>query len=319
MFKLGTRKSELALVQSRFIQSLLKQHQVDCELVLIESQGDKDLSKPLYEIETAGPGLFTKHLEQALLENRVDLAVHSLKDLPTLQPEGLALGAVTARENPADVLVTLKTNLDPLAKLGIKKGLKVGTSSLRREAHLRYHRPDLQVVPIRGNVPTRVSHITSGKVDAVVLAAAGLKRLSLDLKDLAVRELSPEEFVPAPAQGALGIEIRTDADPKLKAALSKIHDRYSAFETKLERRILRELEGGCTLPLGVRCQHPRRDSGRFTLSAFLGADEVDSSGKRAWLGFERFDISDEGNETLAENLADQTVRHLKAFLTRLGL
>lgn len=316
MFKLGTRKSELALVQSRHIQACLKALGVDCELVQIESPGDKDLSKPLYEIETAGPGLFTKHLEQALLDGKVDLAVHSLKDLPTQQPKGLMLGAVSARENPADVLVTLKRNFDRDERFPIRRGLKIGTSSLRREAHIRFYRDDLQVLPIRGNVPTRVNTVTSGKVDAVVLAAAGLKRLGLDLTAFEVYELTLEECVPAPGQGALGIEIREDADPRLKQALAKIHDKYSALETRLERWILRELEGGCTLPLGVRVQHPRSEKGLFKISAFLGKDRVDTTGKRTWLGFERFDISDEGNETLAETLADRTVRHLKEFLNR---
>lgn len=316
MYKLGTRKSELALVQSRHIQSCLKALGVQCDLVQIESPGDKNLSQPLYEIETAGPGLFTKHLEQALLDRRVDLAVHSLKDLPTQQPQGLVLGAVSARENPADVLVTLKKNFDRTERFPIRRGLKVGTSSLRREAHIRYYRDDLQVLPIRGNVPTRVNAVTSGKVDAVVLAAAGLKRLALDLSAFEVYELTLDECVPAPAQGALGIEIRDDASSELKQALTKIHDKYSAFETRLERWILRELEGGCTLPLGVRVQHPRKEQGIFKISAFLGKDRVERSGKRVWLGFERFDISDEGNETLAENLADRTVRHLKEFLDR---
>jgi len=295
------------------VQSLLKARGLDSTLVMIESQGDQNRTQPLYEIQSAGPGLFTKQLEDALLRKEVDLAVHSLKDLPTLQPPELMVAAIPVREVTHDVLLTLKGKDSTQGPLFLRAGLKVGTSSLRRQALIKSYRPDLTVAPLRGNVPTRVNAVLEEKVDAVVLAAAGLKRLGLDLSQLVVTPLSVTEFVPAPGQGALGLEVRKDADPRLLAVLALIHDEMAARETQVERRILRELEGGCTLPLGVSCRRPSGGNAEseWRVISFLGVDSV-TDGKRSWLGFERFDISGAEPDTLAVRSVD----HLKAFLQR---
>lgn len=306
MFRLGTRKSKLAVTQSESIRAALALHSVDVELVYIESEGDQNRSQPLYEIETATPGLFTKHLEQALLDKRIDLAVHSLKDLPTQQPAPLFVAATPLRENTQDILLVRPDAFDPTRDLSLKAQARVGTSSLRREAQLLFKRNDLRIEPIRGNVPTRVDRVREGRIDAVVLAAAGLSRLALDLTGVHAVPLTDREFVPAPAQGALGIEARQDGPPALLAALNKLHHAPTGRAVTLERRILRELEGGCTLPFGVLAE--TEGAMGLKVRAFLGLEGGKKDEKvRNWLGFRYFDISGEDDETLVA----QTVKHFR--------
>ena len=175
--RLGTRGSDLALWQAKWVKTVLARNGISAELEVIKTQGDTDVDRPLHLLE--GKGFFTKEIEQALIDGRIDVAVHSLKDLPTRLPDGLALGAVPARADPAEVLVTRGAHVPSLA--GLESGIRIGTSSLRRTAQIRYLRPDLEVVPLRGNVPTRLRKVREGLdgLDAALLARAGLERLGL--------------------------------------------------------------------------------------------------------------------------------------------
>lgn len=240
----GTRGSELALKQTGIVIRALEQQWPGYrfEVKRIKTTGDKIRDVALARI--GDKGLFTKELEIALLEGKIDLAVHSMKDLPTLLPEGLVIGAVLAREYPEDALISLSgTTLDSLPP-----GARVGTSSLRRQAQLRHYRPDLQVSPVRGNVNTRLSRLKKGDFDAVVLARAGLARLGLQYH---VTQLLPYEVcLPAVGQGAIGIEIRA-GDREISRVVSVINDEKSRAEITAERAFMRRLEGGCQVPIGA--------------------------------------------------------------------
>ena len=301
-YRLGTRRSELAKTQSTQVLEELKKTGLECELVFIDSEGDKNHKDALYEFENATPGLFTKQLEVALLEDRIDLAVHSLKDLPTDLPKSLLIGAITARVSTEDWLLIHFDAFDAQEPLFLKKGAKVGTSSLRREAQLLEVRTDLQVVAIRGNVPTRVIAVREKKVEATVLAAAGLLRLKLNLEGLHVLKLAEREFPPAPGQGALAIEIRDDASEELKIALQNLHDFTGETETRIERRVLKGLFGGCTLPLGVRCY---KEGKLLKAKVFIGVLKDRKSVNKEWVGFHHFDISSQDEETLVDSIVQK--------------
>ena len=252
--KLGTRGSELALWQAEWVKAALARSGVTAALEIIKTQGDADVDRPLHLLE--GKGFFTKEIEQALLDGRIDVAVHSLKDLPTRLPEGLALGAVPARADPAEVLVTRATGVASLA--GLDSGVRIGTSSLRRTAQIRYLRADLDIMPLRGNVPTRVQKVKEGRdgLDAALLAAAGLERL--DLQGQIAARLDPLDVMPAPGQGALGLEVRAD-DRKARDTLAPLEDPASARQVAAERSLLAALEGGCQAPVAAYCG--KRDTG----------------------------------------------------------
>jgi hydroxymethylbilane synthase len=254
--KLGTRGSELALWQAEWVKAALARCGVAAELEIIKTQGDADVDRPLHLLE--GKGFFTKEIEQALLEGRIDVAVHSLKDLPTRLPHGLTLGAVPARADPAEVLVTRATGVASLAALA--SGVRIGTSSLRRTAQIRYLRADLDIVPLRGNVPTRLRKVREGQdgLDAALLARAGLERLGL-AEDAGAR-LDPLEVMPAPGQGALGLEVRAD-DRKARAALAPLEDAMSARAVTAERALLAALEGGCQAPVAAYCGSREQGAG----------------------------------------------------------
>jgi hydroxymethylbilane synthase len=244
--KLGTRGSRLALWQAQWVQAGLARHGVVAELVVIKTGGDADVDRPLHELP--GKGFFTREIEAALLDCRIDVAVHSLKDLPTRLPDGLELAAVPPRADPRDVLVTRLTGVSSIPTL--TRGAKVGTSSLRRVAQLRYLRPDLEIVPLRGNVPTRVQQVKEGRggLDAALLAGAGLERLELGA-EIAAR-LDPLEVMPAPGQGALGLEVRA-GDRRAHQALAPLGDAASARQVTAERSLLAALEGGCQAPVAA--------------------------------------------------------------------
>jgi len=246
--KLGTRGSELALWQAEWVKAALARSGVTAALEIIKTQGDADVDRPLHLLE--GKGFFTKEIEQALLDGRIDVAVHSLKDLPTRLPEGLALGAVPARADPAEVLVTRATGVASLA--GLDSGVRIGTSSLRRTAQIRYLRADLDIMPLRGNVPTRVRKVQEGRdgLEAALFAKAGLERLGLAGRVGA--RLDPLEVMPAPGQGALGLEVRVD-DRKVRATLAPLEDAASARAVTAERSLLAALEGGCQAPVAAYC------------------------------------------------------------------
>jgi hydroxymethylbilane synthase len=238
--KIGTRGSQLARWQAEWVRARLAENGVDAELIVIKTRGDAEVDRPLHELE--GKGFFTKEIEDALLDGRIDVAVHSLKDLPTSLPPGLALGAVPSRHDPRDALVNGKSLQD------LPPGTRIGTSSLRRIAQVRFLRADLEVVPLRGNVPTRVRKVETGEgVDAALLAIAGLERLDLGSKGSVI---DPLDIMPAPGQGALGLEVRS-ADTKTRKALRPLHDAVSEVAVTAERALLAALGGGCQAPVAA--------------------------------------------------------------------
>ena len=240
--RIGSRGSQLALWQANHISALLRERGHEVELEIIKTTGDKITDVALAQVGTKG--MFTKEIEDALAEGRVDLAVHSLKDLPTDLPPGFELVAITERVNPRDVL--LSVNYDCLDAL--PKGAKVGTSSLRRQAQLKAFRSDLVVHPLRGNVDTRVRKLEEGEYDAIILAAAGLTRLG---KTQLVKEYLPPDFMcPAAGQGALGIEIR-EGDVAMRKHLEFLNHADSRAATICERTLLSKLGGGCQVPIGA--------------------------------------------------------------------
>ncbi len=246
--RIGTRGSELALWQARHVAALLSGlHGVAVELKIVRTAGDRDRTTALHDLP--GSGFFTKELQRALAAGDVDVVVHSLKDLPTEEPDGLTVAAVLAREDPADILL-VRPGGNGNGGMGLRPGATVGTSSLRRAAQALVLQPGLVMAPLRGNVPTRVARLRAGEYDAVILAAAGLNRLACDLSGLAVLRLDPAAFLPAPGQGALAIEARA-GDRRLLDMAAALDDGPTARTTSCERMLLRSLEGGCHLPLGA--------------------------------------------------------------------
>jgi hydroxymethylbilane synthase len=240
--RIGSRGSQLALWQANHISALLRERGHEVELEIIKTTGDKITDVALAKVGTKG--MFTKEIEEALAAGRVDLAVHSLKDLPTQLPPGFELVAVTTRVNPRDVLLSVKYD----SVKALPHGARVGTSSLRRQAQLKAVRPDLVVYPLRGNVDTRVRKLEEGEYDAIILAAAGLTRLG---KTQLVREVLSEEFMcPAAGQGALGIEIR-EGDVAMREHLAFLNDSDARATTTCERALLNKLGGGCQVPIGA--------------------------------------------------------------------
>ena len=245
--RIGSRKSQLALVQTYWVQEQLQQRFPQCtfEVHTMSTQGDKILDVPLAKI--GDKGLFTKELEVGMLSNETDFAVHSLKDLPTNLPEGLILGCVSERENPADALVVHANHQDKQLET-LPPGAIVGTSSLRRLAQLRHHFPHLEFKDIRGNLNTRLAKLDEGEYDAIILAVAGLQRLGMG--DRVHQIISPEISLHAVGQGALGIECRAGDDDILELIKALEHTE-TAQRCYAERAFLRELEGGCQVPIGV--------------------------------------------------------------------
>ncbi len=245
--RIGSRKSQLALVQTHWVQSELQQRFADrkFEVQTMSTQGDKILDVALAKI--GDKGLFTKELEVGMLQGQIDFAVHSLKDLPTRLPEGLVLGCVTEREDPADALVVHARHQDKQIDT-LPEGAVIGTSSLRRLAQLRHHYPHLTFKDIRGNLNTRLQKLDSGEYDGIILAVAGLRRL--DMSDRIHQILSPEVSLHAVGQGALGIECRANDEETLEL-LKSLQHQPTAYRCYAERAFLRELEGGCQVPIGV--------------------------------------------------------------------
>ena len=250
--RIGTRKSALALWQAEHISAELQRlyPNITVELVHFNTKGDRILEKPLAQV--GGKGLFTAELEEAMHKGDIDIAVHSLKDMPTELPEGLTLGAISAREVPYDALVSpVYKTLDKLPQ-----GARVGTSSLRRQA---------QLLHVRGNVQTRLSKIETEKLDGVILAQAGLKRLGLD--DQITQVFKADEMIPAVGQGALAIECRAD-DTEMLEMLAPINDEATRYAVEGERGFLRQLNGGCQVPMGV---HGTINKGQLTLKAMIAS------------------------------------------------
>ncbi len=259
--RIGTRGSALALWQANHVLSLLRgaNAELEVEIVTIKTTGDKILDSPLAQV--GGKGLFVKEIEEALLSGEVDLAVHSLKDVPAFFPDGLGLAAVLEREDPRDALLARRgASLDDLPK-----GARVGTSSLRRQAQILHLRPDLEIVTLRGNVDTRVRKLDSGDYDAIVLAAAGVKRMGLAGRVSAY--LGVETLLPAVGQGAIGIETRVD-DPETNGQVSSLEDHVTRTAVSAERAFLRQLEGGCQVPIAA---HARVSGAAVSLTGLVAS------------------------------------------------
>jgi hydroxymethylbilane synthase len=247
---IGSRGSDLALWQANHVKDQLAALGYQSTIKIISTQGDRIQHLSFDKME--GKGFFTKEIEAALLDKSIDLAVHSHKDLETTSPEGLTIAAVSNRENPAELLLVRPESFDKNLPLGLKQNPIVGTSSARRKSQLITFRDDLTIKDLRGNVPTRINKLRDGNYDAIVLALAGVKRLELDLSDLVTTTLDPTIFIPAPSQGVLGLQIR-ETDTVLAAILSKMNDTEVAHQIGVERAVLKLLNGGCQLPLGVYC------------------------------------------------------------------
>ena len=261
VLKIGTRQSLLALWQSNHIAACLRKQYPECEVVLkkIVTKGDRILDVPLAQI--GGKGLFTKEIEEDLLSGEVDLAVHSLKDMPTVLPEGLCLTAITERANVGDAFVSNKYSC--FAELPL--GAVVGTSSLRRKAQLLAARPDLTIRDLRGNVDPRLRKLDEGLYDAVILAAAGLERLGHGDR---IKDVIPSDVcLPAVGQGALAIECRTD-DAEVRQMLDFLNDMPTVYATNAERAFLGLLEGGCQVPIGV---HADVEGDKIKIEAIIAA------------------------------------------------
>jgi hydroxymethylbilane synthase len=261
---IGTRDSELALWQTRWAAGQLKRNHpgltVDTEI--IKTTGDKILDSPLSKI--GDKGLFTKEIEIALLDGKIDLAVHSLKDVPTVLPGGLTLGAIGPREDVRDVLIT-RAGRGPSTLNDLPKGGQIATGSLRRKCQLLAFRPDLRIIDIRGNLNTRFRKLDESAWDGMLLAAAGVRRLGWE--DRIAEVISTDVVLPAVGQGAIAVEIRED-DVELKTLLQPLHDNDTYTATLAERSLLRKLEGGCQIPVGTLARHV---DGALQLDAMVGS------------------------------------------------
>jgi hydroxymethylbilane synthase len=266
VIRIATRGSQLALWQANWARKQLEAQGLTCELVLIETQGDREQG-PFAKMQ--GQGFFTKAVQAAVLEDRADVAVHSLKDLPSAITPGLMIAAIPEREDARDVLLANPEFLDASNKFGLKAGTILGTSAVRRRAQVEAIDPSLELRELRGNVPTRIEKLRRGEYGAIILAAAGLNRLNsdrleLNLGDLKTRTLEPHEFVPAPGQGALALECRTE-DATVIHALSSLNVEHARDTVQVERGLMARLEGGCQLALGA---HATREPNGWRLQVW---------------------------------------------------
>lgn len=273
--RLGTRGSDLALWQARRVAGLMADRLgTGCDIEVIATRGDRIQDVAFRKME--GKGFFTKELQEALIDRRIDLVVHSLKDLPTEEPEGLQVAAIPERADPADLLLARPGVAagDPADPLALPPATVVGTSSLRRAAQVLARSPGVEIRALRGNVPTRVRKLREGRYDAILVAAAGVARLELELDGLAVNPLPPEAMLPAPGQGALAIETR--AGDEATRILGRLHDPAVGRCVEAERTLLALLGGGCHLPLGCLATE---DPHGIRLRAVLG--EIDDEATQA--------------------------------------
>ena len=299
--RVGTRGSRLALIQTELTLAILRaEHpEITFEVVTVTTQGDANQTAPLAGM---GLGVFVKEIERQLETGQIDMEVHSLKDMPTVLPEGMALGAILERADPRDVLVShLGMSLDGFPREG-----KIGTSSPRRVAQVAERRPDLNIVPIRGNVDTRLRKAAGEECDGTILAAAGLFRM--DLGHLITEYLPPEEFVPPPGQGAMAVEIR-DCDQRIGELVSAANHTRTKVEVTAERSFLAALGGGCQVPVGAYAKAYEDDEG-LELTVFMGS----SDGSATYRAFVSGKFSDPGTIAMAawESLREQGAAALLA-------
>ena len=272
--RVGTRGSALARAQTMDMVRLLEGLGHEVEVIIIKTQGDQNQTQAFAQV--GATGIFVRELEVALLDRRIDLAVHSYKDLTSKGPDGLCIAAVPERVSPEDRLCLTEAAHDPEAGLiPLKQGLNVGTASARRAALLRHLRPDLKVSLLRGNVPRRVQRLVDGDYDAILLAAAGLDRLARAGQAVAPEgvltlDLDPSRFIPAPSQGALALQTRVGGPAQ--EAVGALNDPDASTPVQAERKLQALIEGGCQLPLGAWCQG--EEGGKLTLRAFMEVDGV---------------------------------------------
>ncbi|MCP3678510.1 MAG: hydroxymethylbilane synthase [Deltaproteobacteria bacterium] len=261
--RVGTRGSQLALWQANWVKSSIEERYAGTtvELVKIKTTGDKILDVPLAQV--GGKGLFVKEIEEALLDGRVDLAVHSMKDVPTEFPEGLHLAYITEREDPRDIVISR----NGIHLFDLPQGAKIGTASLRRQAQILKRRPDFEIVQLRGNLDTRIRKLTETDMDAIILAGAGIKRLGWAEK--ITEYLEPEVMLPAIGQGALGIETRID-DEEINELTTFFNHHVTAVAVRAERALLKRLEGGCQVPIAA---YGTVDGGRLTLAGLVASTD----------------------------------------------
>jgi hydroxymethylbilane synthase len=290
--RIGSRGSQLALWQANHISALLRERGHEVELEIIKTTGDKITDVALAKVGTKG--MFTKEIEEALAEGRIDLAVHSLKDLPTEVSSGFEIAAVTTRENPHDVFCSRKyKSIEDLPQEA-----RVGTSSLRRQAQLKAVRPDLEIQPLRGNVDTRLRKLEAGEYDAIILAAAGLNRLG---KTELVRQVIPAEVMcPAAGQGALGIEIRA-GDSATRQHLAFLDDAAARATTTCERALLNKLGGGCQVPIGAFAEVR---NGRLHLEAIVADPDGSKVLRESREGSDPIQLGESVGETLLQRGGD---------------
>ena len=291
MVRIATRKSPLALWQANYVKAELEKNYpgLQVELLPMTTRGDKILDSPLAKV--GGKGLFVKELEEALLRNEADLAVHSMKDVPVEFPDGLCLATICQREDPRDAFVS-----NHFASIeALPQAARVGTSSLRRQCQLRARRPDLQVLDLRGNVNSRLAKLDAGDYDAILLAAAGLKRLGLEARITALLECG--ESLPANGQGAVGIECRSN-DTELLTLLSRLEDQGTRQRVMAERAMNRSLQGGCQVPIGA---YAELQGDELWLRGLVGSID----GQRILRAEIRGPVSDA--ETLGEKVAEALI------------
>ncbi len=258
VLRIGTRKSKLALWQANFVKEALSKRGIESELVLITTSGDKILDQSLSKI--GGKGLFTKEIEEALLKEEIDIAVHSLKDMPAVLPMGLSIDVFIKRENPFDAFISKNGK----KLLEIEAGSIIGTSSLRRAIQLKAKRKDIKVELLRGNVDTRIKKLDDGIYDAIILAVAGLKRMGYEKR---ITEIL--DFIPAVSQGIIGIEIRKD-DKSTKSLIEFLNDKETEICARAERSFLKELGGGCQVPMGA---FAKVEKDNLFLTGFVGEED----------------------------------------------
>lgn len=267
-FSIATRGSDLALWQANHIAARLNAAGIQTELKIIKTQGDKIQHLSLEKLE--GKGFFTKEIEDALLNHEADIAVHSHKDLPTESHPDLVIAAVTDREDPSELLLIRNESVDPKQKFSLKRNAIVGTSSSRRKSQLLAFRKDIQLKDLRGNVPTRIDKLRRQDYDAILVAAAGVERLELDITDLHAEKLGPKEFIPAPAQGVLAIQIRKE-DTALCQQLQILNRKEVAMQIGVERKVLNLFQGGCQMPVGAYCEY---DDDKEVFKAWVSKSET---------------------------------------------
>lgn len=296
--RIGSRGSQLALWQANHIASKLQQRGHEIEIEVIHTTGDKILNVALSKV--GAKGMFTKEIEEALASNQIDLAVHSLKDLPTELSSSFEIAAIPAREDPRDAFCAVR-----FASMGeLPRGARVGTSSLRREAQLKAHRADVVVHPLRGNVDTRLRKLEAGEYDAIILALSGLRRLG---RSEMVREIIPAEAMcPAAGQGALAIEIRAQ-DVAVRDALAFLEDGTARAETDCERALLRKLGGGCQVPIGASAKW---ENGELRLQAVVASPDGAELLRESGVGENPQALGEEVGEKLLQRGGDKILEQV---------